>query len=189
MNTGSIDDTQSENDRNDTRIISEVLDGKVDAFHVVFERYGPAARYYFWNRCGEDRETAEDLTQEAFLRAYRSIRTFQLGSSFKKWFRTICNHLAIDHAKSLKAASLQAPAPPKAPPSCPAQIAVKRQIIEEALHLLSLRQREVFELKYVWDSTVEEVAQILGLPVGTVKTDLSQARKRLMEILEERSTT
>jgi len=54
MNTGSIDDTQSENDRNDTRIISEVLDGKVDAFHVVLERYGPAARYYFWNRCGED---------------------------------------------------------------------------------------------------------------------------------------
>lgn len=171
----------------DQTIIQEVLAGRADVFRGLVERYSPGARYYFWARCGEDREIAKDLTQEAFLRAFRSIRTFQPGSSFRKWFRTICYHLLLDHLAGKKPPTL--PPPPSMPmmTPCPAQVAVKRQIIQDAMRVLSSRQREVFELKYLWDCTVEEVAQVLGLPPGTVKTDLTTARRRLLEVLEKRS--
>ncbi len=170
----------------DNQLVQEVLAGRTAAFQELVARYGPGAQYYFWSRCGENRETAEDLTQEAFLRAFRSLRTYQIGSSFRKWFRTICHHLAIDHAQSRRPSGPPGPPPPAVPPACPARLAVQRQIIEEALRLLTPRQREVFELKYLWDATVEEVAQTLDLPVGTVKTDLTQARRRLLEVLEEK---
>jgi len=166
----------------DLKIVEMVLSGDTDAFKVLVERYSPGAKFYFWSKCGKKMDIAQDLVQEAFLRAFRSLRTLLPGSSFKKWFRTICYNLSIDFSRKNKTAS-QLPIP--SAPQIEEQI-FKKEIVQEALEKLPARQREAIELKYFWDCTIEEISSILETPLGTVKTDLAQARRRLMEILEKK---
>jgi RNA polymerase sigma-70 factor (ECF subfamily) len=166
-------------------IIQNVLKGQKELFAVLVNRYSSGCRYYFWVKCGQNEETSRDLTQEAFLRAFRSLSTFQIGTSFRKWLRTICHHLAVDFFKRARQQRQSAAGTTQtASESGHEPGIIRRHLVHQALELLTERQHDVIVLKYLWNCTMEEICSILDLPLGTAKLDLAQGRKRLMEVLD-----
>jgi RNA polymerase sigma-70 factor (ECF subfamily) len=172
----------------DMNIVEEVLRGNRQAFTQLVERYTPGSRYYFWCRCGGKTDMVQDLLQEAFLRAFRSLRTLVPGTSFRKWFRTICHHLLIDFQRKAVPGRLAEDTPAPREAGKLDQILEKR-VLHQALDKLPDKQKEVIELKYLWDFTVDEIAGALEMPVGTVKSHLSSGKKRLAELLETREVS
>lgn len=131
-----------------------------------------------------DYETACDLCQEAFTRAYKSLATFVLEKPFKPWLMTICRNLAFDHKKELKKRNLSLLQQPAFTESSSEAVA-SRLDLRTAIQSLPERQKEVIEMHYFWDLTCLEIGEILSLPTGTVKSDLFLARKQLLISLEK----
>lgn len=171
----------------DREIVLEVLGGNVARFQALVERYSPWCHAFFRRRFPQDPDGAQDLTQESFLRAFKYLRTFDPRSSFRGWLRTICDNLARDsfhrarqeREKTMMAVQTQAAAVRPAP-------SPRAQALEDALEVLPDRQRETIELKYFWKFTIAEIAAALGVSPGTVKNDLGLARRRLMELMEDK---
>lgn len=134
-------------------------------------------------------ELAKDLAQEAFIRAFRSLDGLKPPSAFKPWFWTICRNLLIDHARKAARETVNCRIEVPAAPEEPSVIVERRQRIQDALSGLSEPQREVIELKYFWDCTLGEVAELTGKPLGTVKTHLTAARRRLLELFEPKGAS
>src|SRR5688572_6749453 len=141
------------------------------------------------------RASAEDATQEAFLRAYRSIRTFR-GDRFRAWLLSIVANACRDELRRQRrrpALSLDAPRggdipaldppDPGLTPEDGAMNAELRAALERALLQLPEDWRLVVVLSDVHGLSYQEVAQVAALPVGTVKSRLSRARGRLRDIL------
>lgn len=167
----------------DEELIKEVSAGKREAFSVIVERYDRLCFHYFIKVMSINFEDAADLTQEAFTRAFKSLHTFSVDRRFKPWLMAICRNLAMDHFSSVKPAHVNAVAN---------SITIdhsERTILccdlESAIQKLTQRQQEVLEMHYFWSLTCAEIAEILGMPDGTVKSDLFYARKRLLDLLEE----
>lgn len=168
----------------DLEIVHRVLSGRKDEFRVVVDRYSGLCRYYFEKRWGLDAETARDLTQEVFLRAFRNLHTLAPDSSFKAWLMTITRNLAIDHHRKRGRKEEEERVVYQPPGESPEQSILKKLLIREVLEKLPPRQREAIELRYLWDLTSAEIGKIMNLPEGTVRSDLYYARIRLLELLE-----
>jgi RNA polymerase sigma-70 factor, ECF subfamily len=126
---------------------------------------------------------AEEVVQEAFTRAaarWQRLRDYDLPEA---WVRRVAMNLAADRARNLRRrarAMRRLQAPPEALPASVEAIA-----LAEALRTLPVRQRQVLVLHYLVDLQVEEIAQTLGMPPGTVKSLLSRGRHALAAKLDE----
>jgi RNA polymerase sigma-70 factor (ECF subfamily) len=126
---------------------------------------------------------AEEVVQEAFTRAaarWQRLRDYDLPEA---WVRRVAMNLAADRARNLRRrarAMRRLQAPPEALPASVEAIA-----LAEALRTLPVRQRQVLVLHYLVDLQVEEIAQTLGMPPGTVKSLLSRGRHALAAKLGE----
>jgi RNA polymerase sigma-70 factor (ECF subfamily) len=143
--------------------------------------------YYFHRRCSCNYENAQELAQEAFLRAYRNLPKLKELSSFKAWFMTICKNLVLDSIRNEERKVVNLPIDSLTSSSVEMDFS-KKMVIRDALNALPQRQREAMEYRYHWDLSMAEIAGIMKIPEGTVKSDLFQARVRLLEILEGEST-
>ncbi len=145
-------------------------------------------------------EDAADTVQEAFLKAYRGIRSFRRQSSFYTWlFRIVVNEVRSRRRRkeysrraefSLDAANDGDPARGPAAvrsdgpdPSEEASLAERRQIVEAALQELEFEQRAIIALRDIEGRDYAEIAEVLGCPAGTVKSRLHRARMALKEAL------
>ena len=169
---------------NDLQIVAQVLSGRKDRFRVIVDRYSGLCRYYFEKRWGLDTETARDLTQDVFLRAFRNLHSLAPDSSFKAWLMTITRNLAIDHHRRRGRKEEEDRITYQPQGESPEQSTLKRLLIREVLDKLPARQREAIELRYLWDLTSAEIGKLMNLPEGTVRSDLYYARLRLVELLE-----
>jgi len=142
-----------------------------------------------------DRALAEDLAQEGFLRVYQRLNTYDPERKFSSWFFQVLRNVTIDYLRvhRLPTASLdalqeeghQAAAVDRQSPS-PEELTGQGELasaIGAALSRIRPDYREVVVLRYQEGLTQPEIAEILGLPAGTVKTYLHRARKELAEIL------
>ncbi|MFZ2956021.1 MAG: RNA polymerase sigma factor [Candidatus Ozemobacteraceae bacterium] len=168
----------------DLEIVGQVLRGRKDEFRLLMDRYSGLCRYYYEKRWGFDTETALDLTQELFLKAFRNLHSLIPGSSFKAWLMTIARNLAIDHHRKKGRKEEEERSFIDVPGESPEQTALKIMLVREVLDKIPARQREAMELRYVWDLTSAEIGKIMNLPEGTVRSDLYYARIRLLELLE-----
>jgi len=164
-------------------VVRDVLAGDKDRFRILVDRYSGLCRYYFLERWRFDPETAKDLTQEVFLKAFRSLGTLVPNSSFKAWLMIITRNLAIDHHRRRDSAPTAELPDVAAPTESLEQTSVKKLLIKEALGKLPPRQKEVMELRYLWDLTSAEIGKIMNLPEGTVRSDLYYARLRMLELI------
>jgi RNA polymerase sigma-70 factor (ECF subfamily) len=145
-------------------------------------------------------EDAADTVQEAFLKAYRGIRSFRRQSSFYTWlFRIVVNEVrsrrrrkgysrraefSLDAANDGDPARGPAAARSDGPdPSEEASLAERRQIVEAALQALEFEQRAIIALRDIEGRDYAEIAEVLGCPAGTVKSRLHRARMALKEAL------
>jgi RNA polymerase sigma-70 factor (ECF subfamily) len=164
----------------DPATIRAAVAGDLAAFEqIVLACQGPVGRYL--RRFVGDPALAEDLTQETFIRIYRRLDTYRFGSRFTTWTFQIARNAAIDALRSRERRDrlVDAVAPPR-PASEPGLGAE----IEAALATLSPKLREAVLLVEVAGFTYRDAAEVLGIPTGTAKSRVFQARDQLVAWFE-----
>ena len=166
--------------------------GSVEAFEVFVNRYMKDAYFIALGLVG-NREDALDLSQEAFVRAYRNIKHVKPGRKFFPWFYQILKNLCVSHLRKKRcrrASSLNAACCPEvaAAVDCfsPEAVATRNEIkdkVWQAIGKLDDKHREVIILRHFQNMSYEQIAEALFCNKGTVTSRLYYARKRLEELL------
>ena len=179
-------------------IIREVLDGDANAFEDIVREYERNV-YNIALRMSGDREDALDISQESFLKAYHSLHSFRGDSRFSVWLYRIVSNTCLDFLRERKRRAEvplvrgddadepeQAEIPDE---SLSPETLFERNLTREALRrgLMSLPedQRTILLLREIEGFSYEEIADILSLESGTVKSRIFRARKKLCEFLIE----
>lgn len=183
----------------DRDIIEQVLAGDTDAFGQLVERYQSKV-YNLALRMTGSEDDASDMAQEAFLRAWRSLPAFQFESAFSTWLFRLTHNICIDHLRAQKRRptvsltvaddegeeAVQLDVPDPAPdPELAAILAEDRALLAMAMAQLPEGFREILTLRAINDLSYSEIAEILHLQEGTVKSRLSRARAQLRTILTQ----
>ena len=166
-------------------LIAAAQSGDSDAFTQLVQRYSSDA-YRTAFMVLRDHEEVEDVVQEAFLTCYRKINTFRMDSSFKTWLYRIVINLCYDRLRRRareRAAFQRVSVNMKTGYRALSDIE-KRIDLKEVIATLNPDYRITLTLYYGMDLSVQKVAEILGIPVGTVKSRLNSARNLLKERLE-----
>ena len=180
----------------EAELIESAAHGDQEAFRHLWETHHAAAMAVALRLCHQ-RALAEEITQGAFLLAWCGLPRFQKGSPFRPWLMRILFRHALDVMEKqrtyLRPVSLDDAIEPDVPfgrdihmrqADLQEQVA-QREEVQQALAQLSAEQRQVIALRYGADLTEADIAQVLGMPVGTVKSRLNRARERLRELLKE----
>ncbi|MBI2914361.1 MAG: sigma-70 family RNA polymerase sigma factor [Firmicutes bacterium] len=190
----------------EAELIAKCRRGESEAFEVLVRTHQHSIYNYVARSVGDGQ--AEDLAQEVFLRAYRSIRAFRNGSSFSTWLHAIATNVCRDYFRRKKREG-QDPLPLEAPGSdglpAPLEQALERGVtspdslnpeayleqrelealVESCLSSLSPKHREVLVLHDMQGFKYEEIASVVGCSVGTVKSRLFYARAEMREKYEK----
>ena len=183
-------------ERSDEALAVEARRGSEDAFRVLVERYERPV-YGILLRMVRRVETAEDLAQETFLKAFRALGRFDPERKFSSWLFKIAHNAALDalRREGHEPLSLDAPLsdgdePPELPADPRAENPFERtagrdlgRALEGALRKLRPQYREILLLRFVEELSYEEMAEVLGAPLGTVKIHLFRARRDLARAL------
>lgn len=168
-------------------LIRMVLAGRAAAFEPLVNPYrGPVLALAF--RLTGDRETAREVAQEAFLKAFRSLRKFDISRPFRNWLFQIAANAARDRLRERvreQAALRDAAADPFSPPG-PEAGQDRRELREGLLRLLealSPREREVVVLRDLEELDIRETSRVLGCSAVAVRVHLSKARRKLAELI------
>lgn len=180
----------TEKARSDESLVEAVKRGDRGAFGALMERHKAGIVSYLYRRLS-DRDWAEDLAQEVFLRVYRKVGDFKSDARFSTWLYRIAHNLSIDFLKrkrleprlgiggggsdSEPGMEVESPSPD------PEQDAMRRELgakVLEAVHGLGAKYRDVFVLCAMQGLDYEGAAQVLGLSVKTVSSRLCRARKK-----------
>jgi len=173
-------------DSSDATLIARVATGNRLAMQVLFARHH-ARVYQFILRLVGSEAAAEDLTSEVFLCVWRQASAFAARSSVTTWLLAIARYKAIAELRRRPVpdvVSVQTSNPADDPE---ASLAIKHrgEILRNCLRGLSPRHREIIDLVYYHEKSVQEAAEILGLSGNTVKTRMFYARKKLSRLLAE----
>ena len=179
-------------------LIKKIKKGDLDAFSELVLQYEKKA-FSFAFRMLKDSAEAEDATQEAFLRVFDKINTFREDSSFSTWFYTILNNICLDilrkQSRAVETVSihqsdsendeyeLQLEDTTQSPHD-KLQKKEAQKLLNTALLSLSEEHRAVIILRDINGFEYDEIAKILNISLGTVKSRISRARQALGKILE-----
>lgn len=158
------------------------------AFEELVRRY-QGRLYNLAYRLTGDAEDAQDLAQEALFKAYSALRTFRTGERFSPWVYKIATNLCISHLRRRRpqvALDEQSPFVDGSPsPEDVAEQKELRETVQRAITALPEQYRAVILLRHQQDLPYSDIAQALGLPIGTVKTHLFRARDMLHKLLSK----
>lgn len=177
---------------NDNEIISKVLSGDHQAYAGLVNRY---QNYVFTLtlRIVKNREDAEEVAQDIFIKAYKYLADFKGASKFTTWLYTIVNNICISflRKKKLEIHSLDnekvfeiADSQDSGMRANMVEQKSKLSMVNDAISLLSGDDAQIITLYYKAEQSLEETAQILGIEVNTAKVRLHRARTRLKEKME-----
>jgi RNA polymerase sigma-70 factor, ECF subfamily len=181
-----------END--DKKIISEYLAGKNDNFPELVGKYLRPI-YNFLYQFTKDKNQADDLTQETFIKVWKNLKRFDQSKSFKTWLFTIAKNTAYDFFKKKKALpfsnfideegnnQLENVADDNIFPDELLMKAEAANILEEKLKQLPEHYRIILTLHYKEDFTLDEISEILKIPYNTVKSQRQRGLKELKKLL------
>jgi RNA polymerase sigma-70 factor (ECF subfamily) len=167
-------------------IIRAVLDGDTDSFRLLVQRYqGPGIRMI--KNIIEDHHICEDIAQDVFLTAYKKLPSFDPDrSGFSTWLFTIARNKSINVAKKKKTLSMSNL--PENPDSfTPANSLAQQEFfdrLDQALMALPVKLKTAFILAEFEKLQYEEIAKIEGIRIGTIKSRINRAKKRLRPALK-----
>lgn len=150
--------------------------------------------YNFAHWLAQDRTEAEDLVQETYVKALKGFSSFQAGTNFRAWMYRILRNTFLTSRTGLKATAtveLDSDDSPElsAGPETPETILIdnsQHQLLQSAIESLPVRFREILLLCEVEEMSYQEISETLSIPIGTVMSRLSRARKALRESLQQR---
>lgn len=171
----------------DAELVEKTLRGESIAYEALFERYRSSILSMLLSRCA-DGAICDDLLQEAFIKAYLNLEKFDPSYSFAGWIMTIARNLFIDYTR--RRGGIQPPVACSENHVCTAPNPEQCYIAKEdnrrihlALDRLPAPYRIIIELRFWRDLTYEQIAEELGIPLGTVKTQIHRARRAFISIL------
>lgn len=151
-------------------------------FKQFYEKHATKVRGMLFRLVGE--QALGDLTQEAFMKAWEHRGKFRGDSEASTWLYRISYNCAIDYLRKNKRPEPTETMEPESPSQ---ELAYsQREIVELVLKSLDVEHRAVVVLFYLEDLTVREVAESLGIPEGTVKSRMNNARQKMNEILTKK---
>jgi RNA polymerase sigma-70 factor (ECF subfamily) len=178
-------------------LIERCKRGDIAAFDLLIRQYEKRV-YNFAYRLSNNQDDAEDVAQEAFIRVFNAVGTFRGEANFSTWLFKIVTNVYLDERKRAKAHTtvpldefieleedtvsrqIEDAGPT---PEMVVQERERNQIIQEAIQSLPEYQRVMIVLYHNQEKSYEEIAQIMNLPIGTVKSRLNRARLALKEKL------
>ncbi len=164
--------------------------GNEEAYTVLYNRYARDVYRYAYLQL-HNKEASEDIVQEAFIRVYRNRHQYDsTKSQFRTWVHRIANHLCIDHYRKEKnrtvvAFEADAPSLSKNARDQTASEAENRLLAQSCLQQLPELERSVLILAYYQGLSGKEIAEILNIPLGTVKSKLHYSLQKLQKWLKE----
>lgn len=176
------------------RLLVKAKAGDLSALEALIVQYEKKVFNYCYRMTGS-REDAEDLTQEVFLKVYRSLSTFQGNSQFSTWLYRIAHNICIDKYRRQKAVVVpltftengeerDRPLPDNAPTPEEQVLSLEQQAqIQKCMEGLRPEYRAVIVLRDIQHHSYEEIAEIMKLPQGTVKSYISRGRAALRAAL------
>ena len=175
-------------DADDARLLAEARAGSRLALSRLIDRHQQAVRG-FLRRVAADREEADDLAQETFVTAWTQLASWRGQSTVRAWLLGIAWRKARGAGRSMfrRMARDRAWSETEAMTASPASSIEDRLALAGAMQTLNLQQRAAVALCLAEDYSHAEAAEILGLPLGTVKSQVLRGRARLLEVLEVRS--
>lgn len=175
----------------DTALVRRALAGDQEAFATIVEKYKDPVFNVAYRMLGNPTE-AEDVAQETFVRAYTQLRTYQEGRRFSTWLLSIASHLSIDQLRRRRFLALPLENAPFLEwiadlGAGPEQAALQLEASDEMQKVLSVlppKYRTVLVLRYWYDLSYEEIAEMLGLTSALVKARLHRARELVARTLK-----
>jgi len=189
----------SESRLEDFKIIREAIAGDQNAYKFLMKKYHDAI-YNLIYKMIHDKNDVEDLTQEAFIKAFHSLESFNFEFAFSTWLYKIATNNSIDYLrkKKIKTYSIDKPIETKdgdmefeIPDSTfiPDKVVIfdqKKNIIQDAIDTLPEKYVKVITMRHQEEKSYEEIAEELDLPLGTVKAHIFRAREMLYKQLRSK---
>jgi len=185
---------------NDTDLVAGAVVGAEGSFEELVRRYQRPISAYVYRMVG-NYESALDLTQEIFIKVYNSLRRYRSEFKFSTWIYKIAHNSAVDHLRrsatreqSLISGSegdhFELPIESgRLTPEQESEQKERRSEIESVVRKLPSNYRELVILRHSQDLTYEEIVEVTGLPLGTVKNRLFRAREMMRQQFVERGIT
>lgn len=177
-------------------LIQRILDGDHEAFADLVTAYEKPVYNLCLRMCG-NAEDAKDLAQEAFLKAWRGLQFYKFEAAFSTWLYRLTSNVCIDFLRQQKRRPVtsltmqedqeetnELEVPDRAPlPEEQVLHQETRQVVARAMEQLEEEFRMILTLRVIQDLSYEEIAEIMDLKIGTVKSRLARARNKLKKIL------
>ncbi len=176
----------------DVQLIQRTLSGDDTAFGVLLRRHQKSVHALVWRKIG-DFHTAEDITQDTFLQAYKKLSTLKNHHQFSGWLYVIADRLCIDWSRKRRLPTQSLEGTPveeierssythHASEQRQTEVTEHRQeLVKKLLAKLPESERTVVTLYYLGEMTTKEIGKFLGVSVDTIKSRLRRGRKRLQE--------
>ena len=176
----------------DSVLVDGIRRGNLRDFSLLVERYKDRA-YSLAARILSDPLSAEEAVQDAFVRAYRGIPSFRGDAAFSTWFYRIVYNCCLTRVRrlgperiSLEEAAGEVPVSDELAADEELDLRELTSLVERVLKELPPHWRAVITLYYIDELTYEQIAEVQGIPIGTVKTHLFRARKRMRKLMQDR---
>ena len=175
----------------DEVLVALIAAGDKNAMRTLYARHS-ARVFRFLLRIVDNAAAAEDLVSETFIDVWRHAGRFEARSKASTWLLGIARHKALSSLRQRRFEQLDDSAfalvpDPSYDPEADAEHLSRAAVLRECLRQLPPAQREILDLIYYHEQSIADVARIIGVPENTVKTRAFYARKRLAELLAERS--
>jgi len=171
----------------DETLLRGIADGNRNAMHILYSRHNVRV-YRFILRIVRDSTMAEDLVSQVFLDVWRTARQFEGRSQVSTWLLSIARFKALTSLRQRRFEDIDQDdvreiADDADTPEVSLQRATTSEILRACVAKLSPAHREIINLVYYHEKSVEEVGEIIGIPQSTVKTRMFYARKQLADLL------
>lgn len=176
------------NQLTDEEVIDKILGGDSDSFSILVDRYKDHSYTLAFNVIKDEKE-AEDIAQEAFIKAYKNLQKFNRESKFSTWLYRITFNTALTANKKKKKYSSTSfdDSPIELVDSSRNELehAEKKRFILQALDQLNEHDNVALTLFYLKEQSLEEICEVTGMSLSTLKVRLHRARKRMAVVLND----
>ena len=185
----------------DCDLVLRAVTGREDGFEELVRRYQRPIAAYVYRMVG-DYEAALDLTQEVFIKVYNSLRRYRSEFKFSTWIYKIAHNAAVDHLRRYNTRGGQSLTAEhdgeqydlpiesrRLSPEQESERAERRTQIERIVRQLPSAYKELVLLRHSHDMSYDEIAEVTGLPLGTVKNRLFRARETMRQQFIQRGIT
>jgi len=180
------------NYKGDIFYINQVLEGSINAYSYIIDKHKDKAFNLAYRICG-NREDAEEIAQDGFLKAFKSLKNFKMQSSFATWLYRIVYNTAISLVRTKKKGVLSLEDFPAdaidflryGTSKEEAENDFRNSLVNFALQKINIEERGLISLYYYDEMSTEEIAAVTGISRSNIKVKLFRARQKMLEIIEK----